>query len=206
MFSGIVQGMGEVVAIDDLKNVRRISVRLPKKASKNLTIGASIANNGCCLTITNINNDTVSFDLMAETLAKTNLGYLKVGDPVNIERALKVGDEIGGHLMSGHIMTTVAIIRIQNTKSHYTVWFRLPENLHKYSLPKGFVGLDGCSLTVGEVRQNEFCVHLIPETLQRSLFGMREVGDFVNLEIDAQTQAIVDTVEKVLQDKGFQAA
>ncbi|MBQ9258273.1 MAG: riboflavin synthase subunit alpha [Neisseriaceae bacterium] len=206
MFSGIVQGMGEVVAIDDLKNVRRISVRLPKKASKNLTIGASIANNGCCLTITNINNDTVSFDLMAETLAKTNLGYLKVGDPVNIERALKVGDEIGGHLMSGHIMTTVAIIRIQNTKSHYTVWFRLPENLHKYILPKGFVGLDGCSLTVGEVRQNEFCVHLIPETLQRSLFGMREVGDFVNLEIDAQTQAIVDTVEKVLQDKGFQAA
>ncbi|MBQ9724939.1 MAG: riboflavin synthase subunit alpha [Neisseriaceae bacterium] len=206
MFSGIVQGMGEVVAIDDLKNVRRISVRLPKKASKNLTIGASIANNGCCLTITNINNDTVSFDLMAETLAKTNLGYLKVGDPVNIERALKVGDEIGGHLMSGHIMTTVAIIRIQNTKSHYTVWFRLPENLHKYILPKGFVGLDGCSLTVGEVRQNEFCVHLIPETLQRSLFGMREVGDFVNLEIDAQTQAIVDTVEKVLQNKGFQAA
>ncbi|MBR2251811.1 MAG: riboflavin synthase subunit alpha [Neisseriaceae bacterium] len=206
MFSGIVQGMGEVVAIDDLKNVRRISVRLPKKASKNLTIGASIANNGCCLTITNINNDTVSFDLMAETLAKTNLGYLKVGDPVNIERALKVGDEIGGHLMSGHIITTVAIIRIQNTKSHYTVWFRLPENLHKYILPKGFVGLDGCSLTVGEVRQNEFCVHLIPETLQRSLFGMREVGDFVNLEIDAQTQAIVDTVEKVLQDKGFQAA
>ena len=206
MFSGIVQGMGEVVAIDDLKNVRRISVQLPKKASKNLTIGASIANNGCCLTITNINNDTVSFDLMAETLAKTNLGYLKVGDPVNIERALKVGDEIGGHLMSGHIMTTVAIIRIQNTKSHYTVWFRLPENLHKYILPKGFVGLDGCSLTVGEVRQNEFCVHLIPETLQRSLFGMREVGDFVNLEIDAQTQAIVDTVEKVLQNKGFQAA
>ena len=206
MFSGIVQGMGEVVAIDDLKNVRRISVRLPKKASKNLTIGASIANNGCCLTITNINNDTVSFDLMAETLAKTNLGYLKVGDPVNIERALKVGDEIGGHLMSGHIITTVAIIRIQNTKSHYTVWFRLPENLHKYILPKGFVGLDGCSLTVGEVRQNEFCVHLIPETLQRSLFGMREVGDFVNLEIDAQTQAIVDTVEKVLQNKGFQAA
>ncbi|MBR0128598.1 MAG: riboflavin synthase subunit alpha [Neisseriaceae bacterium] len=206
MFSGIVQGMGEVVAIDDLKNVRRISVRLPKKASKNLTIGASIANNGCCLTITNINNDTVSFDLMAETLAKTNLGYLKVGDPVNIERALKVGDEIGGHLMSGHIITTVAIIRIQNTKSHYTVWFRLPENLHKYILPKGFVGLDGCSLTVGEVRQNEFCVHLIPETLQRSLFGMREVGDFVNLEIDAQTQAIVDTVEKVLQNKGVQAA
>ncbi|MBP3220941.1 MAG: riboflavin synthase subunit alpha [Neisseriaceae bacterium] len=206
MFSGIVQGMCEVVAIDDLKNVRRISVRLPKKASKNLTIGASIANNGCCLTITNINNDTVSFDLMAETLAKTNLGYLKVGDPVNIERALKVGDEIGGHLMSGHIITTVAIIRIQNTKSHYTVWFRLPENLHKYILPKGFVGLDGCSLTVGEVRQNEFCVHLIPETLQRSLFGMREVGDFVNLEIDAQTQAIVDTVEKVLQNKGVQAA
>ena len=206
MFSGIVQGMGKVVAIDDLENLRKINIQLPKGTTDNLTIGASIANNGCCLTITNINNDTVSFDLMAETLAKTNLGYLKVGDPVNIERALKVGDEIGGHLMSGHIITTVAIIRIQNTKSHYTVWFRLPENLHKYILPKGFVGLDGCSLTVGEVRQNEFCVHLIPETLQRSLFGMREVGDFVNLEIDAQTQAIVDTVEKVLQNKGVQAA
>ena len=206
MFSGIVQGMGKVVAINDLPNLRQMVVELPKEISHSLSCGASVANNGCCLTITHFDNHCVSFDLMRETLDKTNLGNLKVGDWVNIERAAKFGDEIGGHTMSGHIMAIIPIIKIDEENYRKTIWFRLPENLQRYVFTKGFIGLDGCSLTVGEVANGEFCVHLIPETLQRTLFGMRCVGDWVNLEIDANTQAIVDTVERVLREKAFQVA
>ena len=206
MFSGIVQGMGKVVAVNDLPNLRRITIQLPDNAVENLTIGASIANNGCCLTIVSLDGNRVSFDLMQETLRQTNLCSLKVGDCVNIERAAKFGDEIGGHPMSGHIIATTPITRIEHEQNSHTIWFRLPENLQRYVFTKGFVGLDGCSLTVGKVLPGEFCVHLIPETRQRTLFGTRQVGEFINLEIDAQTQAIVDTVERILTQKGFQAA
>lgn len=203
MFSGIVQGVGKVIKINDLPNLRQMTVALPQECSLNLSVGASVANNGCCLTITAICGNQVSFDLMRETLDKTNLGSLAVGDFVNIERAAKFGDEIGGHAMSGHIMATVAIIKIDEDANRKTLWFRLSENLQHYVFTKGFIGLDGCSLTVGEVKNGEFCVHLIPETLQRTLFGVRQVGDLVNLEIDANTQAIVDTVQRVLREKGL---
>ena len=101
---------------------------------------------------------------MKETLEKTNLGRLKTGDAVNLERAARFGDEIGGHVMSGHIMTTTQITRIERSEFNRTVWFALPTELKPYILSKGFVGLDGCSLTIGEVSDSEFCVHLIPET------------------------------------------
>ena len=203
MFSGIVQGVGCVIKINDLPNLRQITVQLPDECSHNLSVGASVANNGCCLTITGVRGNQVSFDLMRETLDKTNLGSLKVNDSVNIERAAKFGDEIGGHAMSGHIMATVAISQIDTDDNRKTLWFRLPENLQRYVFTKGFIGLDGCSLTVGEIKNGEFCVHLIPETLQRTLFGVRQVGDLINLEIDANTQAIVDTVQRVLREKGL---
>ena len=205
MFSGIVQCVGKVIKINDLPNLRQMTVELPEALTNDLVIGASVANNGCCLTIVSFENNRLSFDLMRETLDKTNLCSLKAGDGVNIERAAKFGDEIGGHTMSGHIMATIPITRIEAEDNRKMMWFRLPENLQRYVLTKGFVGLDGCSLTVGEVKNGEFCVHLIPETLQRTLFGVRQVGDFINLEIDASTQAIVDTVERVLREKGFQA-
>lgn len=199
MFTGIVQGMGKVVQIEQPHaDFRRHTVELPEHMADNLQIGASIAHNGCCLTITHIAQRQVSFDLMAETLAKTNLGALKVGDNVNLERAARFGDEIGGHVMSGHIIAQTEISRIERTDFNQTVWFRLPEALKPYILEKGFIGLDGCSLTIGTVTDDEFNVHLIPETLQRTLFGTRQVGDKINVEIDAQTQAVVDTVKRVL--------
>lgn len=200
MFTGIVQGLGRVLAIEQPSDdFRRHTVELPDEISEDLQLGASVANNGCCLTIVKILGNQVCFDLMTETLAKTNLGSLKVGDWVNIERAARFGDEIGGHLMSGHIMQQTEITRIESSQYNKTVWFKLPEHLAKYVLPKGFIGLDGCSLTIGDVTLDEFNVHLIPETLQRTLFGTRQVGDEINVEIDAQTQAIVDTVQRVLQ-------
>ncbi len=199
MFTGIVQGTGKIVHIHQPSaDFRSHVVALPEHMAHDLQIGASIAHNGCCLTITQINGNQVTFDLMAETLAKTNLGSLKTGDSVNLERAARFGDEIGGHVMSGHIIATTTINRIEQNEHNRTLYFRLPEPLDAYILPKGFIGLDGCSLTIGDVTTQEFNVHLIPETLQRTLFGSRQVGDSINIEIDAQTQAIVDTVKRVL--------
>ena len=203
MFTGIVQGVGEIIAIrEPSADFRTHVVKLPDGMTEHLQIGASVANNGCCLTITQINGDTVSFDLMKETLEKTNLGRLKTGDAVNLERAARFGDEIGGHLMSGHITATTEILRIERTEHNTTMHFALPAALKPYILPKGFVGLDGCSLTIGSVGEDSFCVHLIPETLRRTLFGTRQAGDTVNLEIDPQTQAIVDAVGRILAAKG----
>ncbi|HFC8517707.1 riboflavin synthase [Neisseria weaveri] len=201
MFTGIVQGTGRLAGIlQPAPDFRTHIVELPEHMTDNLQIGASVAHNGCCLTITEINGNLISFDLMAETLQKTNLGRLKKGDPVNLERAAKFGDEIGGHLMSGHIIATTVISRIDSNGQNKTVWFELPQALKPYILTKGFIGLDGCSLTVGDVTEQEFNVHLIPETLQRTLFGTRNAGDVVNIEIDPQTQAVVDTVLKFIQN------
>ena len=207
MFTGIVQGTGKIIRIaQPAADFRTHTVLLPEHMAHDLHIGASVAHNGCCLTITQIRDREADFDLMAETLAKTNLGHLTKGSEVNLERAARFGDEIGGHVMSGHIMATVEIIRIDENGLNRTLWFRLPEKLKPYLFAKGFVGLDGCSLTVGIVGDDAFCVHLIPETLERTLFGSRRAGDAVNLEIDAQTQAVVDTVARVMAQKGFQAA
>ena len=202
MFTGIVQGTGKIVHIHQPSaDFRSHTVALPEHMAHNLQIGASIAHNGCCLTITQINGNQATFDLMAETLAKTNLGSLKTGDSVNLERAARFGDEIGGHPMSGHIIATTPISRIEHSAHNRTLYFRLPPQLAAYILPKGCIGLDGCSLTIGDVTAHEFNVHLIPETLQRTLFGSRQAGDSINIEIDAQTQAIVDTVERVLAQR-----
>ncbi|GHD74647.1 riboflavin synthase subunit alpha [Vogesella fluminis] len=198
MFTGIVQGMARIVAIEEKTAFRSHRLALPAALLPGLQIGASVAHNGCCLTVTHIDGDEVSFDLMAETLRLTNLGALKVGDRVNVERAAKFGDDIGGHAMSGHIMATATVTEVTSSPDNRTVWFRLPAELAKYVLKKGYIGIDGCSLTIGDVSGDTFCVHLIPETLQRTLMGVRQAGDIVNIEIDPQTQAIVDTVERVL--------
>ena len=203
MFTGIVQGMGRVVSVEQPAADFRIhTVELPEDMAGGLQTGASVAHNGCCLTVTKTDGRTARFDLMAETLDKTNLGRLKAGDLVNLERAARFGDEIGGHLMSGHITATTEILRIERTEHNTTMHFALPAALKPYILPKGFVGLDGCSLTIGSVGEDSFCVHLIPETLRRTLFGTRQAGDTVNLEIDPQTQAVVDTVGRILAAKG----
>ncbi|EGU35669.1 riboflavin synthase [Vibrio scophthalmi] len=198
MFTGIVQGMAKVVSIEKKQDFQTHVIELEHVLGANLSIGASVAHNGCCLTVTSIDGANVSFDLMQATLQLTNLGLLNVGDYVNVERAAKFGDEIGGHSMSGHIALTAKVSEVIDTPNNRTVWFDMPSEAMKYVLPKGYIGLDGCSLTIGEVEENRFSVHLIPETLQRTLFGSRKVGDSINVEVDPQTQAIVDTVERVL--------
>ncbi|WDF97154.1 riboflavin synthase subunit alpha [Pectobacterium carotovorum subsp. carotovorum] len=202
MFTGIVQGTAPVVSIEEKSNFRTHIVQLPPELLQGLVPGASVAHNGCCLTVTAIDGDRVSFDLMKETLRLTNLGDIHEGDVVNIERAAKFGDEIGGHVMSGHIMCTAEVVKIQVSENNHQIWFRLAdEALMKYVLHKGFVGIDGISLTVGEVTRGRFCVHLIPETLNRTTLGQKRLGNRINIEIDPQTQAVVDTVERVLASK-----
>ncbi|ANC42122.1 MAG: riboflavin synthase [Hafnia alvei] len=209
MFTGIVQGTAPVVSIDEKSNFRTHVVKFPQELLPDLELGASVAHNGCCLTVTNVEGDLVSFDLMKETLRITNLGDVAVGSVVNLERAAKFNDEIGGHLMSGHIICTAEIVKILTSENNRQIWFKMPNpELMKYVLHKGFIGIDGISLTIGEVTKSRFCVHLIPETLQRTTLGVKRLGDKVNIEIDPQTQAVVDTVERVLasRDAALQVA
>ncbi len=201
MFTGIVQGTAQVVKIEKKERFQTHVIELEGALCNGLEIGASVAHNGCCLTVTKIEGNWISFDLMQATLALTNLGELSEGGRVNIERAAKFGDEIGGHSMSGHISLMATITDIIDTPNNRSIWFELPAESMKYVLAKGYIGIDGCSLTIGEVEENRFSVHLIPETLQRTLFGERKVGNRVNIEFDPQTQAIVDTVERVLASK-----
>ena len=201
MFTGIVQGVGKIIDIIDQDKLRTYQVKLPHHLINNIEIGASIANDGCCLTVTGIENDCVTFDIMQETLALTTLGSKKLNDLVNIERSAKYGDEIGGHVMSGHVSCRATIIDIQKTATNCQMTLAMPEKFMKYVLYKGFIGIDGASLTVGEVKDNQFNIHLIPETLAITTLDCKKIGDEVNIEIDSQTQAIVDTVERVLVAK-----
>jgi riboflavin synthase len=201
MFTGIIQGTAEVVAIDPRDNFRTHVVQLPEALLPGLEPGASVAHNGCCLTVTRIDGDRVAFDLMQETLRVTNLGTLTVGDRVNVERAARFGDEIGGHAMSGHVLCTAEVIDVIDSPDNREVRFRLPAEHARYLFTKGYIGIDGISLTLGHVDGPEFGVHLIPETLARTNLATRRPGDRVNIEIDPQTQAIVETVERVLADR-----
>lgn len=202
MFTGIVQGTAQIKAITEAANFRTHVVEMPQEMLKGLQIGASVAHNGVCLTVTEIRDNLVSFDLMQETLKITNLGELKAGDFVNIERAMQMGTEIGGHILSGHVYCTADIVERLPSENNLQIWFQLPnQDTMKYVLTKGFIAVDGISLTIGEVRKQRFCVNLIPETIHRTLIGKKTVGEKVNIEIDPQTQAIVDTVERYLAQK-----
>ena len=202
MFTGIVQGLGEVTQIQDRGGIRRLQVRLPTGRDQGLETGASVAINGVCLTVVGWDQHGVEFDVIDETLRLTNLGDLKVGHVVNVERAACFGDEIGGHVLSGHIHGRAQVTEVVETDANLAVWWAVPEALKKYLLPKGYVSLNGCSLTVGDIeRDGQLSIHLIPETRELTTFGRVTVGDSLNLEIDSQTQAIVDTVERVLEQR-----
>ncbi|MDX1397388.1 MAG: riboflavin synthase subunit alpha [Oceanospirillum sp.] len=198
MFTGIVQGRAPLVELVEKENFRTHIVELPDELLAGLETGASVAHNGCCLTVTRIDGNRISFDLMQETLRLTNLGNLALGDEVNIERAARFGDEIGGHSMSGHIMCTTEVKEIVESENNYQIWFALPAGYEQYVFEKGYIGIDGISLTVGALQDGRFSVNLIPETLERTVIAQRKVGSRINIEIDPQTQAIVDTVERVM--------
>lgn len=197
MFSGIVQKKAPVTTIVSTPDILTLIVDLGDLA-KNLEHGASVAISGVCLTTTTVETGRVAFDIMGETLVKTALGSLKAGDNVNVERSIKIGDEIGGHRVSGHVIGKAIIKNIETSPNNYILTLQCNPAWMDYILPKGFIALDGCSLTVVDVGADFFTVHLIPETLRITTFGEKKVGDMINVEIDPETQAIVETVKKYL--------
>lgn len=201
MFTGIVQATCEVVAIHKKDGLNTLAIAMEPNLREGLITGASVANNGVCLTVSQFEGNKVFFDVMEETLNLTNLATLQLGSKVNIERSLTFGSEIGGHLLSGHIHTQANIIGISRTETHVNLQLEVAPKWMNYILYKGFVGINGCSLTVGAVTENNFMLHLIPETLKLTNLDVVKIGEQLNIEIDSQTQAIVDTVERVLAKK-----
>ncbi|WP_163834812.1 riboflavin synthase subunit alpha [Spartinivicinus ruber] len=203
MFTGIVACTLPVANIEKKHQLYRFSFQFPESLLVGLTLGASVAINGACLTVTAIEGDVVSFDAMMETLRITNLVNLNVGDQVNLERAARFGDEIGGHLLSGHIHAMAEVIATESPENNKKVTFKVPTELQDYLFEKGYVALNGVSLTLSELNQDSFSVYFIPETLRVTTFGQVEVGDQVNLEVDSQTQAVVDTVKRINVKKQY---
>ncbi|QCI18102.1 riboflavin synthase subunit alpha [Buchnera aphidicola (Aphis nasturtii)] len=204
MFTGIVHGVAQVISIDKKKKLHTYTINLPSILLKGLKLGASVANNGCCLTVKTIDRYYVVFDVMQVTLEHTNLGFVNIGDYINVERSVKYGDEIGGHIVSGHIMNTAEISKILKLNNNYIIWFKIKNfSLMKYIFYKGFICIDGISLTIVNITRNEFCVSIIPETLSLTTIGFKKIGELVNIEIDLYTQITVDTTERLINNNFF---
>jgi riboflavin synthase len=193
VFTGIVEELGEVVAWADLPDAARITVRGPLVTS-DAGAGDSIAVDGVCLTVVDVGTGSFTADVMKETLARSSLGRLTVGSPVNLERAVRVQDRLGGHLVQGHVDGTGEIVSVEPGAHWTVVTVSMPPELGRYVVEKGSITVDGISLTVSAVDHTEFQVSLIPTTLGRTTLGRKAVGDAVNLEVDITAKY----VEKLL--------
>lgn len=198
MFSGIVECMGKITTIDKTKDYYQIEVGFPSGFNENLKKGASIAVDGVCLTSKDNGHSQLKFDVIPETINKTRFSQLEVGDAVNLERSISASSEIGGHLMSGHVQCIGTVKDINDKGEIKDIQIEIPSLFSKYIIEKGYIGVNGCSLTIGGVNDNCFYVHLIPETLQITNISKLKIGNMVNIEIDQNTIAIVDTVNNFL--------
>jgi riboflavin synthase len=202
MFTGIIKGVGEIVALEVKTGLVSYQLKLPKELTNNIEIGASIAVDGVCITVVSHQDDLVTFDLMQESLNLTTLGQLNKGSKVNIERSAQAGVEVGGHILSGHVDCTAKIIDITKPENNCVFTFEVQKDWMKYIFSKGFVALNGTSLTITDANKsnNTFKVWFIPETLRATTFGLKNIGDEVNLEVERNTQVIVDTVRDYLAE------
>jgi len=201
MFTGIVQGIFPVRRITRGSNAISYSVELPDALRVDLRLGASVAVDGVCQTVAGIDGSLVHFDANDETLRVTTLGAFTDGSLAHVERSARQGDENGGHVLSGHVDGTAEIVGVQPSEANLALVIRVPPALGKYVFNKGFIALQGASLTVNGWDEDAltFRVNLIPETIRLTTFGSKRVGDLVNLEIDRQTQVIVDTIDRALR-------
>lgn len=199
MFTGIIEGRASLLNAERRTGLFSYTFNFPSLPST-LRIGDSIAINGACLTVTHFSDTHATFDLMKETLAITTLGELSEGGEVNFEHAARFGDSIGGHAVSGHIHTTAQLVTRSPSENNLCLEFQVPDAYKKYIFDKGYIAVAGASLTIGSVTSHGFTVNLIPETLRITIFDSLKVGDRVNLEIDTQTQTLVDTLERLLPE------
>lgn len=193
MFTGIITDIGEVRALEKRGDLRaRIGTGYD---TATIDLGASIASDGVCLTVIEIGPDWYDVEISAETVSKTNLGDWELGKRVNLERALKVGDELGGHIVSGHVDGVADIVAMSEEGDSTRVTLRAPESLAKFIAPKGSVALNGTSLTVNEVDGCDFGINFIPHTKEATTWGDAKVGDRVNLEIDTLARYVARLAE-----------
>jgi len=182
MFTGLVESLGTVARAAETGAGRRLTVR--DAMGPQLVLGESVAVNGACLTVVEMRGDEFAFEVGPETLLKTNLGALKVGDRVNLEQSLKVGDRLGGHFVQGHVDAVGTIDARVRNGGWEDVWFRCPAELTRLMVSKGSIAVDGISLTLVNVEAERFSVMLIPHTQVLTTLGFKRPGDPVNLEAD----------------------
>lgn len=181
MFQGIIYHRARVFSFDKINNIKVLTLEFPSDFDvSDVKLGDSIAVNGCCLTVTSIAENNLSFDLLDETLRATNFQFLNKADEVNIEKACRLSDAVNGHILSGHVDAYVEFIEAVG-EDH---WFKLNETVKPYIVKKGSVAINGVSLTVGEVLNDRFCVYLIPKTLELTNLSLLNTSKFVNIEID----------------------
>lgn len=197
MFTGIVQGTARVETIERHPGLQRITMAFAEGFLEGIEVGASVSVNGACLTVTNAQRTQAAFDVMMETLRVTTLGQLQEGDRVNVERAARIGDEIGGHLLSGHVHCMATVSAIEEPENNRRMCFSVPAAWQAYLINKGYIAIDGASLTIAELTDDGFSVYLIPETLRATRFDALRENDRVNIEIDHQTQTIIDTLNRL---------
>ncbi len=207
MFTGIVQGVARIEQLTDRSGLRSMRLAFPPGFGAGLAIGASVAVDGVCLTVTALHgNAAADFDVMQQSLALTTLGSLTIGSRVNVERAAKDGAEIGGHPLSGHVDFTAHVTDIRRPENNCVLRLAVPAPWMRYVFAKGYVAVNGASLTVAEAQRDPggsgwFEVWLIPETLRMTTFGDKRVGDSLNVEIERSTQVMVDTVRDAVAEK-----
>mgnify|MGYP001208247450 CR=1 FL=1 len=203
MYTGIVQACLSIKSLEKKEGLYTFSIEFPEKLIEDLEAGASVAVNGVCFTVTSIVGLIVSFDAIAETLALSNIKYIKRGTKVNIERSAKSGAEVGGHILSGHIVGTSELLSIENSLNNKRLTFAGAPHWLKFVFEKGFLAINGCSLTVASLsrEKSELAINLIPETLYRTNFQLLKSGDLVNIEVESQTQVIVETVERIMEER-----
>jgi riboflavin synthase len=203
MFTGIVQSIAKIVDATDKNGIRTFVIDFNEGFCNDLEIGASVAVDGVCLTVTELVSDIrVKFDVMLQSLLITTLSEYEKGTFVNVERAAKDGAEIGGHPLSGHVDFKVPIINVNQIEDNYCIRLALSKEWKRYVFPKGYIALNGASLTISEVNKKEewFEIWLIPETRRMTVFEAKIAGDNINVEIERGTQVIVDTVRDTLKE------
>ena len=186
MFTGIIEGLGSIVMFDKKTSNRsaaKMKIKLDKIA-KGLKVGDSVAINGVCLTAVNISKGITEFEMIGETIKKTNLGYLEPGDQVNIERSLKVGERLEGHFVLGHVDGVGIISKIEKQINQVQIWIKIPKELSKHIIKKGSITIDGISLTIVDKLKDQFSISIIPHTMQVTNLGYKKIDDKVNIETD----------------------
>jgi riboflavin synthase len=211
MFTGIVQGIATVSALTDLPGLRSFTLTFPSGFTDGLALGASVAVDGVCLTVTQVQGAEhgpaqACFDVMQQSLALTSLGGLQVGSRINVERAAKDGAEIGGHPLSGHIDVMAQVVELRRPENNHVLRLHLPAPWMRYVFAKGYIAVNGASLTVAQAHRERdgsgwFEVWLIPETLRMTTFADKPVGTMLNIEIERQTQVFVDTVREAIDQR-----